>query len=184
MDKGSKRLIILAGANGTGKTTVAGELLKEYSLEFLNADLIAIETRGRISAGKMFIKTMNKAIDRKASIAVESTLSGGYLVKMIKRVKRLGYRISIIYIFVDNPKVALERIKVRVEAGGHDVPKADVIRRFYRSKSNFWKIYKDIADEWTMLYNGMERLVPVAAGGKSSFEIMDDSLFNLYKKGK
>jgi predicted ABC-type ATPase len=184
MDQRLKRLIILAGANGTGKTTVAGELLKEYSLEFLNADLIAIKTKGRISAGKLFIKTMNKAIDRKASIALESTLSGSYLAKTIKRVKRLGYRISIIYIFVDNPKIALERIKVRVEAGGHDVPKADVIRHFYRSKLNFWKIYKDIADEWTMLYNGMERLVPVAAGGRSSFEIMDESLFNLYKKGK
>jgi len=174
----------LAGANGTGKTTVANELLKEYSLEFLNADLIAIKAKSRISAGKMFIKIMDKAIDRKASIAAESTLSGSSLAKTVKKVKRLGYRVSIIYIFVDNPKVALERIKVRVEAGGHDVPKEDVIRRFYRSKENFWRIYKDIADEWTILYNGMERLVPVAAGGKSGFEIMDDSLFNLFKKGK
>jgi predicted ABC-type ATPase len=52
MDTKVKHLIILAGANGTGKTTVAGELLKKYPrLEFLNADLIAVKTKGRITAG-------------------------------------------------------------------------------------------------------------------------------------
>jgi predicted ABC-type ATPase len=184
MGKEKKRFIILAGANGTGKTTLASELLKAYSLEFLNADLIALKTGSRISAGKKFIETMNRLIARKVSVAIESTLSGSYLIKTIKKVKKLAYHVSIIYVFVDNPEVALQRIKARVEAGGHDVPRVDVIRRFYRSKANFWKKYKDIADDWTIFYNGTERLVPVAAGEKAKCDIMDEALFNLYKKGK
>ncbi|MBN2058497.1 MAG: zeta toxin family protein [Candidatus Saganbacteria bacterium] len=184
MNKKSKRFIILAGANGTGKTTIATELLKEYSVEFLNADILADKAKGRISAGKAFFSLLNKTIKRKASVALESTLSGNYLIKVIKKVKRLGYRLSIFYIFVDTPEVALERIKARVEGGGHDVPKADVIRRFHRSKVNFWEQYKDIVDEWTIIYNGMEKLIPVATGDRSSFEIIDEGLFKLYQKGK
>jgi hypothetical protein len=45
-------------------------------------------------------------------------------------------------------------------------------------------MYKDIADDWSMLYNGTDRLIAVAAGGKSGFQIMDESLFDLYKKGE
>ncbi len=185
-----KRLVILAGANGTGKTTFAKEFLKEYKIEFLNADEIALEACGnnkdidkkRISSGKKFIIELQKLLKNGRSVAVESTLSGTYLEKIISRIRRSGYRISIIYVFIDNPQIALERIKARVLSGGHDVPKKDVIRRFYRSKSNFWLKYKSIADEWTIFYNGMEKLIPVATGEKNRYEISDEKLFETFMK--
>lgn len=187
-----KRLVIIAGANGTGKTTLAKEFLKKYKVEFLNADEIALSIsknreslfENRIKAGKRFILRLNEAIKTRKSIAVESTLAGRYLLKTIKSVKKHEFRVSIIYVFVDNPEIALRRIQARVDAGGHDVPKEDVLRRFYRSKTNFWKLYKNIADEWTMFYNGMERPVLVASGEKAGFEVVDDQLFGLFKKGK
>lgn len=185
-----KRLVIIAGANGTGKTTLAKEFLKKYKIEFLNADEIAIAIsknkksmlENRIKAGKRFILKLNEAIKARKSIAVESTLAGRYLLKTIKNVRKHGFRISIIYVFVDNPEIALRRIQVRVDAGGHDVPKQDVLRRFGRSKNNFWKLYKNVADEWTMFYNGMERPVLVASGEKAGFEVVDPKLFELFKK--
>jgi predicted ABC-type ATPase len=189
MDKMVKRFIIIAGANGTGKTTLAKEFLREYKIEFLNADEIALamEKKGpesRIKAGKMFISNLDQVIRKKAPVAIESTLAGKYLAKTIKRVKVIGYRVSIIYFFVDNPDVALARIKSRVRAGGHNVLKVDVVRRFWRSKKNFWGLYKDIADEWAIFYNGTDRLMPVASGEKSRFDVMDDVLLSLFKKGE
>lgn len=155
-----------------------------------NADEIAdnlnkknpVSKVSRIKAGKHFIIKLRNVIKEKAPVAVESTLAGKYLIKILKSVKKSGYRISIIYFFVDTPEIALARIKSRVQAGGHDVPKNDVIRRFDRSKINFWEHYKNIADEWTLFYNGIEKLIPVATGEKSSYEIIDEALFKLFKR--
>ncbi len=185
-----KRLVILAGANGTGKTTFAHEFLKKYEISFLNADEIALKTCGdrknidkfRISAGKKFILELDELLKKNRSVAIESTLSGTYLIKTINKVRRTGYRVSMIYVFIDNPQIALERIKARVLSGGHDVPKKDVLRRFFRSKRNFWLKYKSIADEWTIFYNGMEKLIPVATGEKSRYEISDEKLFETFMK--
>ena len=63
------------------------------------------------------------------------------------------------------------------------MPKKDVLRRFYRSKNNFWRIYKPIADEWIIFYNGIEKIVPVATGEKNKYEVSDESLFALFRKG-
>lgn len=65
----------------------------------------------------------------------------------------------------------------------HDVPEKDVLRRFFRSINNFWQLYKPIADEWTIFYNGMEKLVLVASGEKNHFKILDEGLFNVFRKG-
>ena len=183
----NKRFIIIAGANGTGKTTLANEFLKKNKIAFLNADNIAISMdknpeKNRIKAGKKFINKLENCIVLKKSIAIESTLAGKYLIKTIKRVKKLGYTVSVIYFFVDSPVIALARIKSRVEAGGHDVPKEDVIRRFPRSKSNFWELYRPLADEWALFYNGMERLIPVASGGKKAVDVISEELFFLFIK--
>lgn len=77
-----KELIVLAGSNGSGKTTFAKELLKEHKIQFLNADEIALKfckngeniEAKRISAGKKFILAIEDVIKRKNSFAVESTL--------------------------------------------------------------------------------------------------------------
>ena len=185
-----KRFVIIAGPNGAGKTTLAKEFLKELRLEFMNADEMAADiSKGkkdikefRIKAGRRFIKKLNEILGKGRSVAVESTLSGSYLLRMIEKIRKHSYKVSIIYVFVDNPRISINRIKARVDAGGHHVPDEDVIRRFYRSKNNFWKLYKNVADEWTLFYNGIERPVLVAGGSKSEYELMDKALFGMFRK--
>lgn len=72
------------------------------------------------------------------------------------------------------PQVCIERIKERVKKGGHHVADKDVIRRFYRSKENFWNIYKNKADQWLMLNNSQQQAKEVATGMKNTFEIKDE----------
>ncbi len=66
------------------------------------------------------------------SFAIETTLSGQYLIRLISELKEKGYLITLIYVFLDNPEIAIDRIKTRVRKGGHFVPAQDVRRRFYR----------------------------------------------------
>jgi predicted ABC-type ATPase len=64
-----------------------------------------------------------------------------------------GYRLEIVYLTIPSPMVALRRIAGRVRQGGHNVPAADVKRRFQRSWANFQNIYKPLADGWLVYDN-------------------------------
>lgn len=153
-------LIIIAGANGVGKTTFARPYVAEYGYDFLNADDIAKtladagELSPMIAAGQVFFERLNQVLDNQQSIVVETTLSGSYINKVAKRAKGLGYKIKLIYIFIESPEACFERVKMRIAKGGHEVPEEDVKRRFYRSLSNFWDNFREMADEWRLYFNG------------------------------
>lgn len=156
----SKRLYILAGANGSGKSTISKVLLPSEGVVYINPDDIAKElnaadpSKEKIAAGKRAIKMVAAFLENGESFAIESTLSGVGYVKFLKRAKMLGYDITIAYVYVDSPEVCIARIDARVKKGGHFIPDADVRRRYLRSKMNFVNIYAALADHWMLYYNG------------------------------
>jgi predicted ABC-type ATPase len=89
----------------------------------------------------------------KVWFAFESTLSGLHYAKRIEDWKTQGCSIEIVYIRLASPHLALSRIASRVRQGGHDVPRADVIRRFKRGWTNFLDVYKPLADHWAVYEN-------------------------------
>ena len=161
-------LYIIAGANGSGKTTFAKEFSKHKNLKFINADEIAKEldsenlTKYKIQAGKLFFKELKNALILNKSFIIETTLSGKYLLKYIEEAKNLNYRVVLIYLFLEQPKINIERIKNRVLNGGHYVSDEDVVRRFYRSKELFESLYKKIVSSWSLYYNSDEFFEKVA----------------------
>ena len=66
-------------------------------------------------------------------------------------------------------------------AGGHHVPERDIIRRFYRSKQNFWGFYKDLVNEWGLFYNSGDSIQQVAAGESNRFTVTNTELFELFR---
>ena len=179
-----KILYIIAGANGSGKSTLANELLPNDNLLFLNADDIAqsfcplnIES-AKITAGKVFFKNLNELFLNKKSFAIETTLAGNNHLKTIQRARELNYKINLIYSYIDNPKMCINRIHIRVLGGGHSVPEEDIIRRFYRSKINFWKKYKNLVDEWALFYNGTSEYILVAQSDNKNTTIFHENLYN------
>ena len=136
----NKEIVIIAGANGVGKTTFARAFLREYDYEFLNADEIAKSLsaenpeKKKISAGKLFFQKLKKSVEDNKSLLIESTLAGRYLQKFLKNLKGENYQIRIIFLFADSPEILIERIAERVKKGGHFVADEDVIRRFVRGK--------------------------------------------------
>lgn len=150
------RCIIIAGPNGAGKTTFAREYLSRERgvLHFVNADLIAgglsplrPELAAR-QAGRLVLAELNRLSKAREDFAFESTLSGRTYLRMIERWKAGGYRIEIVFLSLPSVGLALQRIMARVRQGGHDVPRADVERRFDRSWNNFVDSYRELADKW------------------------------------
>lgn len=72
---------------------------------------------------------------------------------MMRRWKVSGYRIELVFLSLPSVELALQRIAARVRQGGHDVPRADVVRRFNRSWKNFQSVYRPLADTWSVYDN-------------------------------
>ncbi len=185
MQDDNKLLYIIAGANGSGKSTLAEVLLQEKHLEFLNADEIAKEIAPGainsvpISAGKIYFQRLDEYFRNNKSFAVESTLSGNNIVRIIKKARNQNYKIILIYSFLQNCTTCIERVKKRVENGGHNVPEEDIIRRYYKSVVKFWDEYRLTVDEWTMFYNGYEYApVIVSFGTMNNFDIINKEMQN------
>lgn len=155
------RCIIIADPNGAGKTTFAREfLLREVGvIHFVNADLIAgglsplrpeLATR---QAGRLVLTELSRLVKARENFAFESTLSGRTYLQILKQWKTAGYRIEIVFLSLPSVQLALQRIAARVHQGGHNVPRADVIRRFKRSWDNFQKLYRPLAEKWSVYDN-------------------------------
>ena len=91
-----------------------------------------------------------------------------------------GFYVNIAFRFVETADACVARVAERVRKGGHDVPEADVRRRFTRSLGNFWTIYRELADNWVLLYNGITTLQDVAAGSREQTAIRDPGLLSTY----
>ena len=89
----------------------------------------------------------------RADFAFETTLSGLTYVQRLESWKRAGYRIDIVYLKLSSSRLALRRVAARVRQGGHNVPRADVLRRFVRGWENFQRIYRPLADSWAVYDN-------------------------------
>ena len=75
-------------------------------------------------------------------------MAGKTYIQLLRRLKQQGYAIHLFFLWIPSVELALVRIKDRVAQGGHNVPAADVHRRFGRSVQNFWKVYRPLLDSW------------------------------------
>lgn len=155
------RCIIIAGPNGSGKTTFARDYLSSIAgmIHFINADLIAggisplSPSLAAVTAGRLVLRELDRLVESKFDFSFESTLSGLQYAKRIANWKNHGYTIEIVYLRLASPRLALSRVDARVRQGGHGVPRADILRRFRRSWVNFGKIYQPLADHWAIYEN-------------------------------
>jgi predicted ABC-type ATPase len=180
---------IIAGPNGSGKTTFALKYLHLAHQPFLNADEIAKEispedvSKVQLTAGKEYFKRLNTLIKKQKSFIFESTLSGKGTTRIIQKLKQAGFTISINYLFLETPETCISRVAERVSNGGHHVPDADVIRRYWRSKSNFWESYRNQVDRWGIYVNSNDNFEEVAFGEREEYEVANVPKFENFMRG-
>lgn len=180
-------LLIVSGPNGSGKTTLAEEYAEKLGYPYLGADKIAARLAPedplsqRIEASRQFSGELREAISARKSVVVESTLSGRSFVNTIERARENSMSISVMHLFVNSADICVARVNERVQKGGHDVPEADIRRRFTRSAANFWKLYRPLCDRWGLLYNSDIGPELIAQGESAIQTIEDEILFNVFQ---
>jgi predicted ABC-type ATPase len=128
-------------------------------VHFVNADLIASGLSplkpelAAIAAARMVLREIDRLAAERTDFAFETTFSGLTYVRRLQAWKQAGYRIEMVYLRLRSVQLALRRIAARVRQGGHDVPRADVVRRFSRGWENFQRIYRPLADSWAVYDN-------------------------------
>jgi predicted ABC-type ATPase len=139
-------LIVIAGPNGTGKTSITSKILQHQWVEgciYINPDIIAQEKFGNWNSQEAIIKAVNysteireKCLLEKLSFIFETVLSAEDKIDFLIRAKSQGFFIRLFFIGTDHPSINASRIARRVMEGGHDVPISKIISRYSKSITN------------------------------------------------
>ncbi len=181
-------LYIIAGCNGAGKTTASFTILPEMlkCKEFVNSDEIAKGlspfNAGNIAvaveASRIMYKRIKELVTLKETFAMETTLATRSVVNLIREAQREGYYVTLLYFWLNTPELAVERVKMRVAAGGHNVPESTIHRRYRAGVRNLFKLYLPICDYWMITDNSMSPMEVIAKGfRKDKIEIFNSDIY-------
>jgi predicted ABC-type ATPase len=151
----NKNLYIIAGCNGAGKTTASFTILPEIldCKEFVNADEIAKglspfqPQKVSFEAGRIMLHRVNELLSMKENFAFETTLATKSYKSKVINAQKNNYTVTLLFFWLQNVDLAIERVKSRVFEGGHNI-ETEVIRRRYKNGiNNLFDIYISIVDE-------------------------------------
>ena len=179
----SKRLYILAGCNGAGKTTASQELIPNVinCQIFVNADEIAFQLSPfnpesvAIQAGRIMLAQIQEHLQAGESFTFETTLSARSYIGIIKQAKELGYEITLIFLWLNSVELAIHRVSIRVKEGGHHIPTNTIIRRHKAGITNLFQIYLPIVDNF-LIFDSTESIpIPIAHKFQNQSVIITDA---------
>lgn len=180
-------IFVFGGCNGSGKTTVANTILEAFSdVEFVNADLIAARLNPlnvdvvAIQASRLMLQRLNTLSIQKANFAFETTLATRTFAKFLRDCQTKEYRINLIYIWLDSVELAIDRVRKRVESGGHDIPIEVIHRRYERGRKNLIQLYLPIANRFQAYDNSttISSLIAYRSNLKQEIVIIEQNTWN------
>lgn len=180
-------LYIIAGPNGAGKTTFIKRFAPRHlaMLDFLNADEMArglsplAPERAQIEAGRLMLERTRQFIAAGKSFAMETTLSGRTYRLLLKQAKEAGFATHLDFLVLPSVEDSIRRVANRVVQGGHNVPEADLRRRFRLGLQNLFNLYRPFCDTWNVYLNADDAVL-VAHGTPDVLEIDQRELFERF----
>jgi predicted ABC-type ATPase len=158
-----KNLYIISGCNGAGKTTASFTILPDIldCKEFVNADEIAKglspfqPEKVSFEAGRIMLKRINELLESNENFAFETTLATKSYKSKIVEAKTKNYNVTLLFFWLQNVDLAIERVKTRVQEGGHNIEIEVIKRRYLKGIKNLFEIYMPIVDE-VMIFDNSE----------------------------
>jgi predicted ABC-type ATPase len=176
-------VVILAGPDGAGKSTSAPVVVDELMAlgAFVNADeiargLSAFDVEGvAFQAGRIMLERLEELAAQRADFAFETTLASRTFAPFLRKLRAAGYRVQLVYVWLNSPELCVERVRGRARTGGHFVEEGIVRRRYERSLRNFFSLNQPLADDWR-LYDNSDPSGPrvVAAGHGSTATVIHE----------
>ncbi len=181
------RLFIISGCNGSGKTTASYSILPEMlnCHEFVNSDEFAKSlspfdpSAASISASRYMLMKIRFMFGHRLDFGIETTLATRSLLKMVAEAQNNGYSVTVIYLWLNSPELAIQRVRARVSTGGHDIPEDTIRRRYSKGLEYFFHDYRHLCDRWILADNSRPPFKVVAEGTNDSTMIKDTDKFAL-----
>ena len=183
-------MFIIAGCNGSGKTTASYNQLPELldCSEFVNSDEFAKSLApfhpetAYITASRYMLKKLRYLFTRREDFCIETTLATRSLLKRVRRAQDQGYFVTVVYLWLASPEEAIRRVAARVEAGGHAVPEDIIRRRYFTGLHYFFDLYSPVCDKWMLVDNSTNEFRIVAEGSSKGTTVRDLTLYNQIKE--
>lgn len=150
------RILVVAGTNGCGKSSLLGEALLELGIPYFNPDLAAkrllaanpslSQTEANSQAWHEGKNALEQHIAQRRSFNFETTLGGRTIVSMLAEGVARGIEIIIWYAGLASPELHIARVKARVARGGHDIPEDVIRRRYDASRENLIRLLPRITE--------------------------------------
>lgn len=146
-------IVVLAGVNGAGKSSVGGALLAEHGLSWFNPDRYARALTEQLGLGQVEANAraweygrarLEAALEEGSNHAFETTLGGRTIASMLARAAS-SHDVVMLFCGLDSPEHHLERVRLRVAHGGHDIPEAKIRERWVASRANLIRLLPYLA---------------------------------------
>ena len=184
------KLYIISGCNGSGKTTASYTLLPDLlnCREFVNSDEFAKSFSpfdpgaASVTASRYMLMKINYLLERKADFAIETTLATRSLLQIVRQAQQQNYETTVLYFWLSSPELAIERVRDRVESGGHHIPDAVIRRRYVMGLQYLFDVYIPVIDRWILADNSKPPFSVVAEGSKDVIYIKDNEKYQLIQR--
>jgi len=140
------RIYVLAGVNGSGKSSIAGAAFREYGSDYYNPDEVAralklanagmTQVQANSAAWQRGREMLERAIAQRLDFAFETTLGASTIPKLLIDAARQGIEVHVWYAGLTTPELHIARVRARVARGGHPIAEEDIRRRFEHSRLN------------------------------------------------
>ena len=186
MKKKRPTLCIVAGPNGSGKTSATIQLLHNEWAEnsmYINPDNIAQEQFGDwnspsavLKAAELATKMRYDCLSQKKDFVFETVFSSDEKVRFVEQAKSEGFFIRIFFVCTENPEINVKRITRRYLNGGHEVPISKIVSRYYKSLLNIGKVIP-LVDRVYVYDNSVD-----GQDAALQFRLVDGKLRKMYVK--
>lgn len=149
-------IVVLAGTNGAGKSSVAGVVLRQRGGDYFNPDEEARRCRandGELSVGQanarawaIGVRMLRAAIDGRLRFAFETTLGGRTITGLLGKATNVGIPVRVWYVGLETADLHVARVLARVERGGHAIPEDRIRHRYDASRTNLIALLPHLAE--------------------------------------